>query len=207
MGHQCAIRIFRVNREEDGRDQSQDAIHIQSHRLHFRRILRSERWALKLARDEVDGKMYKVAMQLMWYDPLLCGRLINTTLIIPIAVARFVDFSGNFVHFWLTIAADFLFNLNGFFNVLLFAATYRHIPLSSMPSLSAPRKSLHVTNYGITPFVLAAGDESKVVPPQTGPRDQDPDGGERTERRASVSTLDSFESADSTAPLTAHQKP
>ncbi|KAF8508543.1 hypothetical protein JB92DRAFT_2952335 [Gautieria morchelliformis] len=194
MGHQCAIRIFRVNREEDGRDQSQDAIHIQSHRLHFRRIPRSERWALKLARDEVEGKMYKVAMQL----------LINTTLIIPIAVARFVDFSGNFVPFWLTIALYKIFRV---FQCPLFVATYRHIPLSSMPSLSAPRKSLHVTNYGITPFVLAAGDESKVVPPQTGPRDQDPDGGERTERRASVSTLDSFESADSTAPLTAHQKP
>ncbi|KAF8522058.1 hypothetical protein JB92DRAFT_2889236 [Gautieria morchelliformis] len=181
MGHQCAIRIFRVNREEDGRDQSQDAIHIQSHRLHFRRIPRSERWALKLARDEVDGKMYKVAMQLMWYEPLLCGCLINTTLIIPIAVARFVDFSGNFG-----------------FSMSFVRRNIPHIPLSSMPSLSAPRKSLHVTNYGITPFVLAAGDESKVVPPQTGPRDQDPDGGKG---------LNVGRSADSTAPLTAHQKP
>ncbi|KAF8500539.1 hypothetical protein JB92DRAFT_2816772, partial [Gautieria morchelliformis] len=78
--------------------------------IHFRRIPRSERWALKISRDEVDGKMYKVAMQLMWYDPLLCRcvvvsnvvyryPLIYTTLIIPIAVARFVDFSGNFVPF------------------------------------------------------------------------------------------------------------
>jgi hypothetical protein len=44
--------------------------------IHFRRIPRSERWALKLARDEVDGKMYKVAMQLMWYDPLLYGYVV-----------------------------------------------------------------------------------------------------------------------------------
>jgi hypothetical protein len=80
--------------------------------------------------------------------------------------------------------------------VLLFAATYRHIPLSSMPSLSAPRKSLHITNYGITPFVLAAGDESKVVPPQTDPQERDL-ARERVEHRTSVSTLDSFESADS----------
>ena len=34
--------------------------------IRFRRIPRSERWALKLARDEIDSKMYKVAMQLMW---------------------------------------------------------------------------------------------------------------------------------------------
>jgi hypothetical protein len=40
-------------------------------------------------------------------------QLIYTTLIIPIAVARFVEFSGKLVPFWLTIAADFLFNLNG----------------------------------------------------------------------------------------------
>lgn len=40
--------------------------------IRFRRIPRSERWVVKLARDEVDSKMYKVAMQLMWYG--LCVR-------------------------------------------------------------------------------------------------------------------------------------
>ncbi|KAF8579735.1 hypothetical protein K439DRAFT_371584 [Ramaria rubella] len=75
--------------------------------IRFRRIPRSERWVLKVARDEVDNRMFKVATQLMWYP------LVYTLVIIPIAVARFVDFAGYDVPFWLTITADFFFNLNG----------------------------------------------------------------------------------------------
>lgn len=150
-------------------------------------------------------------------------QLVYTICIIPIAVARFVDFSGNDVPFWLTIAADFLFNLNGellmlyldmvnlkdikclgFFNVLLFAATYRRIPLTYLPSFSEPRKSLHITNFGITPFILPAGDEDKVITPKTEQHEQDAANAARTERRSSVSTVDSFASENSTAPLTRH---
>jgi len=40
-------------------------------------------------------------------------QLVYTLVIIPIAVARFVDFAGYDVPFWLTITADFFFNLNG----------------------------------------------------------------------------------------------
>jgi len=167
--------------------------------IRFRRIPRSDRWALKLARDELDSRMYKVASQLMWYP------LIYTMVIIPIAVARFVDFAGHDVPFWLTITADFFFNLNGFFNVLLFAATYRRIPLTYLPSLSAPRKSLHLTNYGITPFVLPNPDEiNPSEPPINGQPEGDIEKGELSpdfgpeSHRASMA---SYVSADSIAPL------
>jgi len=160
--------------------------------IRFRRIPSSDRWALKLARDEVDSKMYKVAMQLMWYP------LIYTIGIIPIAVARFVEFSGHVVPFWLTISADFLFNLNGFFNVLLFAATYKRLPEMCLPTLSEPRRSIHNANYGITPFVISTEDECKASTPQANTQG--------VGHRESVSTLDSFESADSTTLLTMRQE-
>ena len=110
--------------------------------IRYRSIPRSERWALKLARDELDSRMYKVAAQLMWCvrsrvrppadaltrphtqvpgasappsaaAALTAPQFVYTLLIIPIAVCRFVDFASQDVPFWLTIAADFVFNLNG----------------------------------------------------------------------------------------------
>ena len=42
--------------------------------IRFRLIPYSERWVLMIARDEVDGKMYNVAMHLVWYvvPPSVC---------------------------------------------------------------------------------------------------------------------------------------
>ena len=158
---------------------------------------------------------------------LTAPQCVYTLLIIPIAVCRFADFAGRAVPFWLTIAADAVFNLNGasaprpraralthgcragFLNVLLFGATYRRIPLTYLPSLSAPRKSLWITNYGITPFVLPG-------PGGTGAAHGAIEGDALSaklegspylrpeSRRASLGSVsvDSLVSADSSAPLT-----
>jgi len=80
-----------------------------------------------------------------------------------------------------------------------------------LPTLSAPRKSLHITNYGITPFVLPPAGEDKPAVSQTNGQyeidvekavvqTQSP--AESDSRRASIATMDSFTSVDSTAPLT-----
>ncbi|KAF8526879.1 hypothetical protein BU17DRAFT_82314 [Hysterangium stoloniferum] len=115
--------------------------------LRLRRIPKSERWAVKLSRDEIDSRLYKFAKQLVLYP------LAYTLIIIPIAVARFIDFCGMDVPFWFTISADFFFNLNGCFNVLIFAITIRYTEATYNLKLSSPRKSLQITNFGITPFV------------------------------------------------------
>lgn len=102
-------------------------------------------------------------------------KLVFVLIVIPIAAARFVEFKIGHVPFWLTIAADFIFNLNGLFflgcyvsfifsslitffsglfNVILFSITYRRIRQASLVDLSAPRRSLSATTYGITPYLV-----------------------------------------------------
>jgi len=124
--------------------------------LRIRRIPKSERWAVKLSRDEIDSRLYKLAKQLILYP------LAYTLIIIPIAVARFIDFSGVEVPLWFTVLADFFFNLNGFFNVLIFAITIRYRATTCHLKLSCPRKSLQITNFGITPFVLSPSLQSTL---------------------------------------------
>ena len=93
----------------------------------------------------------------------------------------------------------------GFLNVLLFGATYRRIPLTYLPSLSAPRKSLWITNYGITPFVLPVPGEPGAIAGDALSAKLEGSPYLRPEtRRASLGSVsvDSLVSADSTAPLT-----
>lgn len=96
----------------------------------------------------------------------------------------------------------------GFFNVILFATTYQRVPKTYLPSFSAPRKSLHITNFGITPFIIPGDQQNQVATTdpfsQTGQHEQDLEKMSVEHDRSSVATLESFQSADSNVPLTSH---
>ncbi|KIJ36631.1 hypothetical protein M422DRAFT_50956 [Sphaerobolus stellatus SS14] len=161
--------------------------------------------------------MYKLARQLMLYP------LTYSIVIAPIALARFIDSQGNGVPFWFTIAADFLFNLNGFFNVVVFIITLKHASSTSTGAikLNIKRKSIFETNYGITPFVFPSKDskgpgtaqknviprpEEKLETKQVPDIDIDLEKGMTSleNHRKSTESMKSFDSTNSTVPLTSH---
>lgn len=68
----------------------------------------------------------RVARQMMWYP------VAYTILIVPIAAARFASFSGKAVPYEVTIFTATVFMLSGFVNAVLFTATRRVVPASSI---------------------------------------------------------------------------
>jgi len=137
---------------------------------------------------------------------------------LPIALARFLDFAGDGVPFWFTILADFFFNLNGLFNVIIFVITLKHARNTLIVKLNAPRKSIYATNFGITPFVVPsdAPPVPSLLSSQTAvsntrdvkdiDRDIEKGNIEKETDRNSVFSVESFQSTDSQQPLTSHMK-
>ncbi|KZT36739.1 hypothetical protein SISSUDRAFT_1023827, partial [Sistotremastrum suecicum HHB10207 ss-3] len=82
-------------------------------------ISRSLSWELRLCRDDVDSAMLKTVSHMIWYP------VAYTLLVLPIALARLSAFGGHRVPFGWTVAADFVFNLNGFVNAVLLLTTRR----------------------------------------------------------------------------------
>lgn len=68
----------------------------------------------------------KVARQMMWYP------VAYTILVVPIAAARFAQFSGKPVPYQVTVFAATIFMLSGFVNAVLFTTTRRVVPASSI---------------------------------------------------------------------------
>ncbi|KAI0635295.1 hypothetical protein C8Q77DRAFT_1107253 [Trametes polyzona] len=122
-----------------------------SGRWSLRFVPHGERWVLAIRRDAVDGHMMQVAARMVWYP------VAYAILVLPVTIARFVMFSGHDVPFRATIFADFVFNLQGVANVLLFLATRRFLPDADVLPIFTPRKHISLSSpeaYGITPFVL-----------------------------------------------------
>lgn len=172
-------------------------------KMKFRRIPKAEQWAVKLSRDEVDSSMYKLSQQLMLYP------LVYLFVILPIAFGRFLFYVAE-VPFWYIILADFIFNLNGFFNVAIFLYTLKYSAENNIPvKLSTARRSIFATNFGITPFVIPADTHHTTISAvhatkEISSYDVDVEKGDPDSRRGSVQ---SFQSHESTAPLTGARLP
>ncbi|KAI0342334.1 hypothetical protein BDW22DRAFT_1357663 [Trametopsis cervina] len=145
---------------------------------HLRFVPSSERWQLAINRDWLDSSTMGFAAILVWYP------VTYVLLLVPVAIARFIDFSGKSIPFGATIFTDTLFNLQGLANAFLLFGTRNLIPESAMMhSAPAPRKVVNMSSseaVGITPFTLTTSDT------------------ESDWRRSAAS---SFVSVDSQAPL------
>ncbi|KAI0827070.1 hypothetical protein BC628DRAFT_1318954 [Trametes gibbosa] len=122
-----------------------------SGRWNLRFVPHGERWVLAIRRDAVDGYMMHIAARMVWYP------VAYTVLLIPVTIARFIMFSGRDVPFRATIFADFVFNLQGFVNVILLLTTRQFLPDTDALPMLTPRKHVSVSSpeaFGITPFVL-----------------------------------------------------
>ncbi|KAL4247484.1 hypothetical protein ABKN59_007951 [Abortiporus biennis] len=121
-------------------------------RWHFRYVPRGESWQFASSRDIIDTAMLRVARRMVWYP------VAYTIFLLPVTIARFIEFGGEHVPFAATMFADTIFNLQGIANVLIFIFIKRFIPdTSTLPEFSTPREEVDLnaaTAAGITPFIL-----------------------------------------------------
>jgi len=131
-------------------------LHDGRWRLRF--LARGNGWRLLISRDVIDASMAKVAVAMVWYP------VAYSLLILPVALSRLISFTGQHVPTWATILCDFIFNLTGFVNVVLFICTRRLLPdTNTLPSFAMPRKEIDPESSeanGITPFTLAGSTSS-----------------------------------------------
>ncbi|KAK7683172.1 hypothetical protein QCA50_013845 [Cerrena zonata] len=121
-------------------------------RWRLRFVPNGESWQLSISRDRIDSAMVAVAVRMVWYP------VTYSVLLLPASLARLIEFGGHNVPFWATMLADFIFNLQGFVNVVVLLSTRRFIPdTATLPIFSTPRKEIDFTSpeaIGITPFIL-----------------------------------------------------
>jgi len=87
------------------------------------RLAKNKNWRGRLF---AQSYALKIARQMLLYP------VAYTVVILPIAVARFCEWSGRRVPFTVTIFSDTVFLLSGVVNVLLFCATRRILPAQSV---------------------------------------------------------------------------
>ncbi|KZT10362.1 uncharacterized protein LAESUDRAFT_645108 [Laetiporus sulphureus 93-53] len=124
---------------------------IANDKWRLRFVPHGERWLLSVSRDYTDNAMMSVAARMVWHP------IAYTICLLPVAVARFISFDLRAVPFWVTIFADFIFNMQGFVNVVLVMCTRHLIPDTTMLPMFVPRKVIDFSSseaYGITPFTL-----------------------------------------------------
>lgn len=130
----------------------------------IRFVPRGESWQLAIHRDLIDTSMLRVAARMVWY-PVAYGLLL-----LPVSLARLIEFSGHAVPFWATMLADFIFNLQGLVNVILLLSTRHLIPDTAfLPSFSTQRKTIDFNSpeaVGITPFILPPKPEEAAIKPE-----------------------------------------
>lgn len=126
-------------------------------------------WQAQTGRDSADGQAANLAKHMLVYP------IAYTTLILPIAICRFLELTGHEISFAVTIFADTIFLLSGLVNVVLFTTTRKIIPARDARSLFSRSKSPEsdiesqrsVTAL-VTPFVVA--EKVSVSPIKTEPQ-------------------------------------
>lgn len=120
-------------------------------RLRF--VPAGEGWKLSLGRDLLDSAMLKAAQHMVWYP------VAYTVILVPISLARLVEFAGGSVPDWAVDVTDVLYNLTGFVNVMIFLATRHLFPdVGMLPDFTTPRKDLRgsfIEHGGVSPFRLS----------------------------------------------------
>jgi len=171
-------------------------------RWHMRFVPLGDSWQLALGRDFTDSSMLRLAQHMVWYP------LAYAATIIPISFVRLAQFRGAHVPGWTEVITGSIFNLVGFFNVLLFFGARRFFPEPGLiPEFTAQRSKdvdAIVAQHGVTPFTLQRpATEMETQPEMTQrplPVYEYP---ERVSSRSrlSMASVDSFMSVDSQAPL------
>jgi len=130
----------------------------------LRLVPRGESWQLAIHRDIIDTSTLQVTARMVWYP------VAYTILLLPVSLARLIEFGGRAVPFWAVMLADFIFNLQGLVNVILLLSTRHLIPdTAALPSFSTQRKTIDFTSseaVGITPYVLPPKPEEVVLKPE-----------------------------------------
>jgi len=130
----------------------------------LRFVPRGERWQLAIHRDFIDTSMLEVAARMVWY-PVAYG-----IMLLPVSLARLIEFGGRAVPFWAVMLADFIFNLQGLVNVILLLSTRRLLPDTAfLPSFATQRKTIDFNSseaVGITPYVLPPKPEEAAMKPE-----------------------------------------
>ncbi|KAJ7150858.1 hypothetical protein C8R43DRAFT_886991 [Mycena crocata] len=137
-----------------------------------------ESWQLSIRRDIIDSAMLQIVY--------IC-------LILPITLARLSQFAGANVPFWATIVTAVIFNLTGFVNVILLAATRKIFPdARELPEFSTARQKMRKSLFaagGVTPFTIDHSDPAEAFNIQRLARAESA----RSSRSSSVSSIDSTE--------------
>ncbi|KAF8513966.1 hypothetical protein JB92DRAFT_178977 [Gautieria morchelliformis] len=90
--------------------------------LHLRFIHPTSVWEDQTSRDSHDAHVMSLAKQMLVYP------IAYTTLVLPIAICRFLEWAGHTIPFGATIFADGVFLLSGLVNAALFTATRKIVP-------------------------------------------------------------------------------
>jgi len=129
-------------------------VYIESGRIKFRRVAASNSWKYVEGRDAIDLELTKVAKGMIGFPVLF------TIVVLPIAVTRFVDWSGKPVPVEATIFAASVFSLAGVFDLILFLTTRSLLPEEGFfqgariaPRPKAYKKTL--SEDGVQPYVVS----------------------------------------------------
>lgn len=111
---------------------------VDGWRIRFIRINRDFAWKVPNAEVGVSSQVAHVMKQMMWYP---CAYMV---IICPIAVCRFLAWTGHEVPLEATIISDFIFILGGFVNSILFLTTRRLITFGDLsPSRNLITRARH----------------------------------------------------------------
>ncbi|QRV79361.1 G protein coupled glucose receptor regulating Gpa2 protein [Ceratobasidium sp. AG-Ba] len=94
----------------------------EGYRIRILSVASSRAWNLEAGRAVMESNTMSVAWQLMWYP------VSYTVSILPIAAARWTEFSGSQVPFPVKMFASVVFMLSGLVNTILFVTTRRVLP-------------------------------------------------------------------------------
>jgi len=136
-------------------------------RLRFKRS--TSTWEAQTGRDSADGQAMSLAKHMLAYP------VAYTALIVPIAICRFLEWTGYDVPFELTIFADTVFLLSGLVNVVLFTTTRKIIPARDARALFSRSKSPSASDIEsqsstastVNPFIVAEKASLSPVVPKT----------------------------------------
>ncbi|KAF8491540.1 hypothetical protein JB92DRAFT_3100492 [Gautieria morchelliformis] len=124
-------------------------IYVEGGKVRFCRIDSDSAWMYQAGRDSTDIQMTAVARGMIGFPILF------TILVLPIAICRFIDWSGGLVPVQATIFSDAIFSLAGIFDLILFVSTRSLMPSQNVVTLwFYPRQKIpdEIKEYGVQPY-------------------------------------------------------
>ncbi|KAF7291874.1 hypothetical protein MIND_01212700 [Mycena indigotica] len=122
-----------------------------NNRWTLRFLSKEDSWKLDLNRDYTDITSIGLVKHMIWYP------VAYAILILPSAITRISAFSGTRPPFGVTVFVEFVFDLSGLVDVVLFVTLNQIFPdAGSQPAFNARRKTIDpgVMENGVSPFTL-----------------------------------------------------